>query len=342
MDDAYLNELMSLVTSGDFGAKAYKLSRVNKKLPASKDRNVFGPFSWTKAVETKAPALLFRDACNSVAGCRGYNRLPDDPHHLLDMLRTSNIRESVYQCAEEEAGAGWSCLADQVSVELPKYYSKLRFDLHEAYAYKPEYWLQAGNRESPLHVDHARVVSYIPPCARYCFKVWVFFQARPTEKFNWGNKEDSFNRMLDATTTGMLVQQPGDVVCLSNLVYHSVLLGYRPGTPLVDRWGGIFGDVIVRREDRVESFQYATKTASGSQKDSEAAWKSLLSAYCVMEGRVWSDDSFEEEKERFLATLPLSETSAKMLQVANAKWDKKRQREERMKKVRAAKKSKEG
>lgn len=63
-----------------------------------------------------------------------------------------------------------------------------------------------------------------------------------------GNKDDSFNRVLEAITSGVLILRPGDVVCLNNWVYHTVLLGCYLGTVRVNRWGGIFGNVIVRRE----------------------------------------------------------------------------------------------
>ncbi|ETM41703.1 hypothetical protein PPTG_03100 [Phytophthora nicotianae INRA-310] len=105
--------------------------------------------------------------------------------------------------------------------------------------------------------------------------------------------------MLEATTSCVLVQQPGDVVVLNNLVYHSVLLGYRPETPPINKWGAVFGDVIVCREDRVASFRYATKIACGAQNGSEAAWTSLLSAYCVMEGMAWIHQTTPKARKAF-------------------------------------------
>ncbi|ETP11506.1 hypothetical protein F441_12978, partial [Phytophthora nicotianae CJ01A1] len=144
---------------------------VLRKLSAGKHRNLNEPFFWTKIIESQAPALLFRDACNDVSGCKGYERLPDSPNHFYDMVRAQNIPAAVAECAVEEIEAGRFCPVDQVSVDLPLYYPKLKFPSHEAYVYKSEYWLQPGNRESPVHVDHGRVVSYIPPCAKYCFKV---------------------------------------------------------------------------------------------------------------------------------------------------------------------------
>ncbi|KAG3108776.1 hypothetical protein PI124_g12004 [Phytophthora idaei] len=89
------------------------------------------------------------------------------------------------------------------------------------------------------------------------------------------------------------------------MVFHSVLLVYKPGITEQDKWGGIFGDVVVCEADRVESFRYATKVASGAKRGSRKAWESLLSAYCVMEGRDYDPDNFEKEK------LQLPEKSSK-------------------------------
>lgn len=71
-------------------------------------------------------------------------------------------------------------------------------------------------------------VSFLPPCAKAAFKIWVFFpqeSVQPTT-FNYGHKENSFNRMLLEPGSGVMVQQPGDVVVLNNLVYHSVFRVY--------------------------------------------------------------------------------------------------------------------
>jgi hypothetical protein len=42
--------------------------------------------------------------------------------------------------------------------------------------------------------------------------------------------------MLADPRSRVIVQRPGDVVYLNNLVYHAVLLGYRPGTQAYDKW----------------------------------------------------------------------------------------------------------
>ncbi|OWY96862.1 hypothetical protein PHMEG_00032760 [Phytophthora megakarya] len=216
----FIEHLKTVVNQGDYGEQSYPLAKIKARLNFSKDRYVFGAFSWKQVTETKAPALLFVGTCNAVAG----------------------------------------------------------FPQQEAYVWKTEYWLQTGNRESPVHVDHGRVVSYLPTSARYCFKIWVF----------------SLRRLRH----GVMIQRPGDVICLNNLVFHSVILIYNKGTAPVDKWCGIFGDLIVHAEDRLDSFRYATKVPSGSKKASRVAWESLLSAYSVMETGDYDPANYEEEQKK--------------------------------------------
>ncbi|ETM41524.1 hypothetical protein L914_12708 [Phytophthora nicotianae] len=65
------------------------------------DRYITSTFSWEEAVKSEAPALVYRQACNDVAGCRGYHKIPIDTEHLYDILMTDNIplyvREGVKQ-----------------------------------------------------------------------------------------------------------------------------------------------------------------------------------------------------------------------------------------------------
>ncbi|KAE9262578.1 hypothetical protein PF001_g32005, partial [Phytophthora fragariae] len=252
------------------------------------------------------------------------------------------IVQFIHDGVHESWDKGKPSPPDQFAVPEPEgYYSKIKFKSDKVFTYKTEYWLQAGNRESPVHMDHGRVVSYLPPCAKNCFKVWVFFAQEPTEMFKWRNKEDSFNRMLDAATTGVLIQRPGDVIYLNNLVHHSVLLGFVPDTAEEDKWGGIFGDVIERAADRIDSYKYATTAASGSRRGSKDAWRSLLSAYCAMDGVDWDSEDFDDIKESLMASLELPKEAEKSSKMANAKWDKRRKMMDRMEKVRALKKSKQ-
>ncbi|KAG1686817.1 hypothetical protein DVH05_005926 [Phytophthora capsici] len=340
MSVPFIKSLQELVASGDYGDKKYPLQKIQVKIERSKGRYIFGPFCWKKILESDAPALLFTAACNTVAGVRGYPFLPEDPQHLLDDLSADNVFEAGRLQVEEARRAGRVSPPDQASVELPSYFSRLRFPQDEAYIWKSENWLQIGNRESPIHVDHGRVVSYIPPCAQHCFKIWVFYPKETTRatRFNYGNKEKSIERRIATAGSEVLVQRPGDVVCLNNLVFHAVLLVYRKNTKRENKSGGIFGDVIVRAEDRWESFRYATKVASGVKKGSREAWEPLLSAYSVMESGDYDPAKFQEAKDNFLANLVMPEKSEKARIGARAKQDKRRRKMEKMEAVRGAKK----
>ncbi|KAG2811396.1 hypothetical protein PC116_g9851 [Phytophthora cactorum] len=128
--------------------------------------------------------------------------------------------------------------------------------------------------------------------------------------------------MLDCTFADVLGQYPGDVVYLNNLVQRSVLLGYHPQSSEIDKWGASFGDDIVIERDRVDSFTYSTKIASGSRRGSNDAWVALLSAYCVMEGREWHDANYKEEKRMFLEKLQAAEETIRASKAAAGKWDK--------------------
>ncbi|KAL3666395.1 hypothetical protein V7S43_008646 [Phytophthora oleae] len=328
-----------MVLQGDYGPTTYNIPRIFKK--ESKNRYILGGFSWKTAVNSDAPALLFRDACNDVAGFRGKAQLPTHKEHLLAALDTVNMLEYIKQGVLGEWNAGRYSPEDQfISKEPVGYNSKFRFKREKAYAFPSEYWIQAGNRESAIHMDHSCVVAYIPPCATQCFKVWVFFPKEHAESFRTGYKTNSFNRMLDATATGVLIQRPGDVVCLNNLVYHAVLLVYQPGIPDDDRWCCNFGDMIIRSDDRLDSFKYITRAASGIRRGSHDAWDSLLSVYCFMKNSIWDPKFFEEEKTQFLASLLLDPAALRGQTGARAKHDKRRRMKDRMASLRMMKKKK--
>ncbi|KAG1690223.1 hypothetical protein DVH05_028297 [Phytophthora capsici] len=106
--------------------------------------------------------------------------------------------------------------------------------------------------------------------------------------------------------------------------------------------GRDFGDVILFAQDREQSFKYATQLASGSERGSVRAWYRLLSAFCVMEGRVWNDDNYEEEKNIFLEKLPKTDKTTKAQLGAKAKWNKKRSMADMMPALREKKKAKSG
>ncbi|EGZ15805.1 hypothetical protein PHYSODRAFT_315976 [Phytophthora sojae] len=227
-----VQELRELVEPGDYGDVKYLKHRVQHKLAASIDRY--------RAVVSKAPALLFRNACNAVAASRGQHRLPENPAHLNQLLRVEDMRRFVRRAM------------------LPGYRTKLSFPADEAYVYPFESWLQSGNRESPIHIDHGRVVSIVPPSLTHTFKIWVFYR-RPEcaqDEFNFTKTENTLNRMLK-TSCAIQAQDAGK---------HEVR-------------------VVVCATDRYDSYRYAARLPSGSQYSSSRAWTSILSAFCVMEGR---------------------------------------------------------
>ncbi|KAF1782030.1 hypothetical protein GQ600_19636 [Phytophthora cactorum] len=62
----------------------------------------------------------------------------------------------------------------------------MRIPSDQGSIFGPEFWFQVDNRETPMHVDHGRAVSYIPPSARHCFKMyWVSIQAMLSTSTTW-------------------------------------------------------------------------------------------------------------------------------------------------------------
>ncbi|KAL3670654.1 hypothetical protein V7S43_003844 [Phytophthora oleae] len=333
--------LKKIVLQGDYGSMTYNIPRIYKKVEESKDRYILGGFSWKTAVNSDAPALLFRDACNDVTGFRGKAQLPIHKEHLLAALDRGNMLEYIKQGVLGEWNAGRYSPEDQfISKEPVGYYSKLRFKREKAYAFPPNTgcrqataspqstWITAALLRTSLRAQHSAL------------RCGCFFPKEHAETFRTGYKTNSFNRMLDATTTGVLIQRPGDVVCLNNLVYHAVLLVYQPGIPDDDRWRCNFGDMIIRSDDRLDSFKYITRAASGIRRGSHDAWDSLLSAYCFMKNSIWDPKFFEEEKAQFLASLPLDPAALRGQTGARAKHDKRRRMKNRMASLRMMKKKK--
>ncbi|OWZ15468.1 hypothetical protein PHMEG_00010875 [Phytophthora megakarya] len=70
-----------------------------------------------------------------------------------------------------------------------------------------------------------------------------------------------------------------------------------------DKWGVIFGDIVVRTADKLDSYKYVSKAASGLRIGFEEAWSSLLTAHSVMDGGIYNGEDFEGEKEIFLASM---------------------------------------
>uniref|UniRef100_H3H9D0 Uncharacterized protein n=1 Tax=Phytophthora ramorum TaxID=164328 RepID=H3H9D0_PHYRM len=111
--DPFFTALERLVADGDYGDTGYDLPRIRTKLQYGKERYVSGPFSWEKVISTDAPALLFRDACNDVAGVRGHAQMPLDPAHLLEGMEAGSIFAMVRNGATKANEAGVFCPPDQ-------------------------------------------------------------------------------------------------------------------------------------------------------------------------------------------------------------------------------------
>ncbi|KAG6945371.1 hypothetical protein JG687_00017343 [Phytophthora cactorum] len=108
MTSNFVDELRSTVLAGDFGPNTYRLSEVYKTIPRSRDRYITDKLSWEEGVHNEAPALVYRQACNDVAGCRGYTKIPKDPEHLYDILMTGNIPSYVREVTTEKRLCMWT------------------------------------------------------------------------------------------------------------------------------------------------------------------------------------------------------------------------------------------
>lgn len=171
------------------------------------------------------------------------------------------------------------------------------------------------------------------------FKMWVFFRTLDcAKKFTICDPQDSFDRMLGIPSSCVVSQQPGDVIYVNALVFHSVLLGFREKTEKKDKWGVIADNVVIRRDDAHLSDRYVTQAAMGLVKDSNVARKRVLPAFVVMEGRLWDETRYKQEMELFISKLGADTKFAARRAASFSHHDKKRGRSSRMEAVRAAKK----
>ncbi|EEY62113.1 uncharacterized protein PITG_21584 [Phytophthora infestans T30-4] len=145
-------------------------------------------------------ALVFSNACDDVAGFRCQVKLPKDDTHLRSLLNTSIVAEFIKAGAQAKWKAQRECPPDQLAVHLPGFYSKLKFSTDQEYMFPPEYWLQASNRESPIHVDHARVGSYISPGSAVVVQRPAKVQLQANAKWNKKRSMDEKMRALREKT----------------------------------------------------------------------------------------------------------------------------------------------
>jgi hypothetical protein len=166
------------------------------------------------------------------------------------------------------------------------------------------------------------------------FKVWTFFPTLTTS-FRVGNPVNSMNRMLRNINSCVVIQRPGDVVVVNNLIYHAVLLGYKPWTLESDRWCMIGRSIVVEASDIHEAHQYATSAVTGMERASRRVWERVLYIFCKIEGRVWNPDS---EKELFLQKLRCKDSIYAVASAgANKKHENSKKRKARYELLRAQK-----
>ncbi|KAF1784376.1 hypothetical protein GQ600_26053 [Phytophthora cactorum] len=228
-----VDELRSTVVAGDFGPNTYRLSEVYKKIPRSRDRYITDKFSWEEAVQSEAPALVYRQACNDVAGCRGYTKIPKDPEHLYDILMTDNIPSYVREGVKQR----W---LEKVLVHRTSYLLSY-LDITQKFEFLQTKVIFSSLNSGFKLTTEKRLCMWTTVVWFPTFRLVlqglgvISSQTQHHGLLKWGNKKNSFNRMLDCTFADVLVQYPGDVVYLNYLVQHSVLLGYQPETAEIDK-----------------------------------------------------------------------------------------------------------
>ncbi|KAG1691800.1 hypothetical protein DVH05_026175 [Phytophthora capsici] len=296
----YVAGLTELVMNANLGEVNYNRQLLCRNIERSIDRYRSGGFNLENAVSSGAPILVFTGAYNDlVSGCDG-DRLPETLTHLYNEFGTQDVPAFVDKQVDLSRSRGVATPPGQCGWTIQAYRDKFSIPASTGFVCERESWVQARNRETPGHVDFGRVLSYIPPCLKDCFKIWIaFLDFESAKNFSFRFDCGAFNRMAAHHRTVVVVQKPGDVVYTNSLVYHSVVLGYKPHVPAIDQWSIIDGYVFILKNDLLESYIYATRARCGSRKNSEAAWAKVLVAYCAMEGRELDMDSIKQEIESF-------------------------------------------
>jgi hypothetical protein len=261
-----------------------------------------GGFDWGFVLRSKVPVVVFRNAFNDVVRCKR-DQLPTSKEHIFSDLKLSpntnmvEFIESRAQSCATKGGMNWS---DRCTIQSSVYVSKFQTTVGKRYVSKDENQLQAGACETPIHVDCGRSVAYIPPCFENAFKVWAFFPTLTTTRLRVGNPLNSMNRMLRDINSCVVIQRPGDVVVVNNLIYHAVLLGYKQSTLESDKWCMIGENIAVEGSDVQEAHQYATRAVTGMERASRRVWERVLYMFCKIDGKAWNPDNYQAEKELFL------------------------------------------
>lgn len=326
----------SLVRNYDYYGGGYSLNSIIHKIPFSRDRYMDGGFDWDMVLDSKAPILVFRNACNDVVQYKR-DSLPTNKQHILSELKLSPNTNMVEFIESRAIAEGCSNPSDQCNIQISGYASRFQSVVGKRYVTEHEIWLQSGACETPIHVDCGRSVVYIPPCFSDTFKVWAFFPTLTTS-FRVGNPVNSMNRMLRNINSCVVIQRPGDVVVVNNLIYYAVLLGYKKLTPESDKWCMIGRNIVVEKSDIHEAHQYATRAVTGMERASRGAWERVLYIFSKIDGRVWIPDNYDAEKELFLKKLRCQDRNYAIASAgANKKHENSKKRKARYELLRASK-----
>lgn len=198
------DEIKRLVMDGELGKVPYERELIFRKAIQVLVLYRF-MFDLDEIYTTRCPIIVYRGQAESLVAGRAGSKLPMDCDHLLRAIGTADVRNFVtaevnrsrdHYIPAPDGQCVWTTPYDDV------------FDLkaEDGYAYAREAWLQSGNRESPGHVDHGRVLSYIPPALTHTFKIWVaFVNFSSAHDFSFGYDYGAFTRMVENSNTVVVV-----------------------------------------------------------------------------------------------------------------------------------------
>ncbi|KAJ8577510.1 hypothetical protein ON010_g1697 [Phytophthora cinnamomi] len=161
LDD--LHTLKQIVLDGELGSVNYNRELIAAKLDDSISFYCDTEFTLSTLNSTKNPLLVFRDAHHKIVLSEKLTPIPKTPAHLYEALGTDDVPTLIHQRAMVTRRQVQSAPPDQCTWHIGAYKDAFRLELNQGYCFARECWLQAGNRESPGHMDAGRVLAYIPP-----------------------------------------------------------------------------------------------------------------------------------------------------------------------------------
>lgn len=288
---------MEFLIDCEFGENATFYDRekiIKKALACSKFYND-DCFNIDEAYKSDLPVIIFRGGCGTLFPA---SVLANAQEHRADVLKyfgvetSSCMRKYIDTQVRKDWHHGKATPENQISRSLEGLYGVDTRSYQEqsknrkSYVRPIEWFVQRGNRESPIHLDYGRNVAFVPPSFSHALKIWVLFpKFKSRDHFALKTDNHQLMRMVDHPDSIVLVQRAGDIVYLRPLVYHSVLLVYKKSTPVEDQWciGG--GNTFIREDDLYQSFLYVTKGVHGRRQDSPEAWAIILTAFFHLSGR---------------------------------------------------------